>query len=249
MGITEISIKRPALVIVVFTVLGILGYISYKQLNYNLLPKFEAPVVSVVTLYPGAAAGEVETSVTKKVEDALSSLENLDKITSVTQEGISMVTVQLLQAADVDQAVQDAQRKVNSIMFTLPDEVEAPILNKFSTDDFPIMQMGLTANMNPTEFFKLVEDRIQPQLSKVEGVGRIRLVGGDERQIKVNIDPGKLKAFHVSLAQVTQTIINANQDFPTGKVETTEQQYSLRVAAKFNSLDQIRKLVDRKSVV
>ncbi|MBC7391230.1 MAG: efflux RND transporter permease subunit [Opitutaceae bacterium] len=243
MGITEISIKRPALVIVVFTVLGILGFLSFKQLNYNLLPKFEAPVISVVTLYPGAAAGEVETSVTKKVEDALSSLEKLDKITSVTQEGISMVTVTLLQSAKVDLVIQDAQRKVNAIMFTLPDEVEAPILNKFSTDDFPIMQMGLTANMNPTEFFKLVEDRIQPQLSKVEGVGRIRLVGGDERQIKINIDPGKLSAFHVSLSQVTQAILNANQDFPTGKVETGEEQYSLRVAAKFSSLDQIRKLV------
>jgi HAE1 family hydrophobic/amphiphilic exporter-1 len=243
MSITELSIKRPALVIVIFTVLGILGVLSYSQLNYNLLPKFEAPVMSVITVYPGAAAGEVETSVTKKIEDALSSLENLDKIQSTSQEGVSLVVIQLLQSANVDESVQDAQRKVNAILSQLPDEVDAPTINRFSTDDLPILQMGVSANVSPTAFYKMVEDRIQPQLAKIPGVGQIRLVGGEERQIKVNLDPERLQAYRLSLTQVTQAIINANQDFPTGKVETTEQQYSLRIAAKFTSLDQLRKLV------
>ncbi len=243
MSITELSIKRPALVIVVFTVLGILGLLSYSQLNYNLLPKFEAPVMSVITIYPGAAAGEVETSVTKKVEDALSSLENLDKIQSTSQEGVSLVVIQLLQSANVDEAVQEAQRKVNAILSQLPDDVEAPTINKFSTDDLPILQMGVSANVSPTIFYKMVEDRIQPQLAKIQGVGQITLVGGEERQIKVNLDPAKLEAYNLSLNQITQTIINSNQDFPTGKVETTDQQYSLRIAAKFTSLDQLRSLV------
>ncbi|HEX8548407.1 MAG TPA: efflux RND transporter permease subunit [Cytophagaceae bacterium] len=243
MSITEISIKRPALVIVVFTVLGILGLISYNQLSYNLLPKFEAPVMSVVTVYPGAAAGEIETSVTKKVEDALSGLENLDKIQSTSQEGVSVVVLKLLQKADINQGVQDAQRKVNAILAQLPEDVQAPTINKFSTDDLPILQMGLSADMNPKEFYKLAEDRIQPQLAKVQGVGQITLVGGDRRQIKINVDPAKLKAYGLSLNQVTQAIINANQDFPTGRIETTDQQYSLRVAAKFTDLDQIRNLI------
>lgn len=243
MSITEISIKRPALVIVIFTVLGILGAISYNQLDYNLLPKFEAPVMSIVTVYPGAAASEVESSVTKRIEDALSSLENLDKIQSVSQEGVSMVTVMLFQSADVDQAVQDAQRKINTIRATMPDDVDDPMINKFSTDDIPILQLGASANMKPTEFFKLVEDRIEPMLAKVEGVGQIRIVGGDQRQIKINLDPERLKAYNLSVSQVMQTIISANQDFPTGKVEGEDQQYSLRIAAKFTSLDQIRDLV------
>nr|WKN36261.1 efflux RND transporter permease subunit [Tunicatimonas sp. TK19036] len=242
MSITEISIKRPALVIVVFTVLAILGILSYQQLNYNLLPEFEAPVMSVVTVYPGAAAGEVETSVTKKVEDALSSLENLDQIQSTSQEGVSVVIIRLLQDANVDQGVQDAQRKVNAIMAQLPDDVDAPTINKFSTSDLPILQLGLSSDVKPTDFYKLVEDRIQPQLAKIQGVGQITLVGGSEREIQINIDPEKLEAYHLSVNQVTQAIINANQDFPTGKVETTDQQYSLRVAAKFSSLDQIRNL-------
>jgi hydrophobic/amphiphilic exporter-1 (mainly G- bacteria), HAE1 family len=243
MSITEISIKRPALVIVVFTVLGILGLISYSKLSYNLLPKFEAPVMSILTVYPGAAAGEVETSVTKKIEDALSGLENLDRIQSTSQEGVSVVVIQLLQNANMDEAVQDAQRKVNAILAQLPDDVEAPTINKFSTDDLPILQIGLSAQMNPTQFYKLVEDRIQPQLAKIQGVGQITLVGGDEREIKVNVDPAKLKAYHLSLTQVSQAIVSANQDFPTGKVESTNQQYSLRVAAKFQNLNQIKNLV------
>ncbi|QNF34673.1 efflux RND transporter permease subunit [Adhaeribacter swui] len=243
MSITEISIKRPALVIVIFTVLGILGSICYTQLNYNLLPEFEAPVVSVVTLYPGAAAGEVETSVTKRIEDALSSLENLDRLQSTSSEGVSMVIVQLLQSANVDQSVQDAQRKVNAILAQLPDEVESPTLNKFSTSDLPIIQLGISGNVPPTEFFKLVEDRIQPQLAKVQGVGQITLVGGEEREIKVNVNPEKLRGYGLSLNQVTQAIITANQDYPTGKIETTEEQYNIRMAAKFTSLDQIRNLI------
>jgi HAE1 family hydrophobic/amphiphilic exporter-1 len=243
MSITEISIKRPALVIVIFTVLGILGVLSYSKLPYNLLPKFEAPVMSIVTLYPGAAAGEVETSVTKKIEDALASLENLDKIQSTSQEGVSMVVVQLKQTADINQAVQDAQRKINTIMALLPTEVEPSSINKFSTDDMPILQMGVTAGMKPTEFFKLVEDRIEPQLAKVEGVGQISIIGGDRREIKVNIDPNKLKAYNLSINQVSQAIFNSNQDFPTGKIENTDKRYSLRLSAKFTTLDQLRQLV------
>jgi HAE1 family hydrophobic/amphiphilic exporter-1 len=243
MSITEISIKRPALVIVIFTVLGILGLISYSKLNYNLLPEFEAPVLSVVTIYPGAAAGEVETSVTKRIEDALSSLENLDKIQSTSREGVSLVVIQLLQSADVDEAVQDAQRKVNAILARLPDEVESPTINKFSTGDLPVLQLGVSGNLSPTQFYKLVEDRIQPQLAKVQGVGQITLVGGEQREIQVNVDPEKLRAYNLSLNQVTQVIAGANQDFPTGKVQTPEQQYSLRVAAKFASLNDIRSQV------
>ncbi|HEY8399807.1 MAG TPA: efflux RND transporter permease subunit [Cytophagaceae bacterium] len=243
MSITEIAIKRPALIIVIFTVLGILGVLSYTQLNYNLLPKFDAPVMSIVTTYPGAAAGEVETSVTKNIEDVLSSLENLDKIQSTSQEGLSLVTVILKQDADIDQAVQDAQRKINSIRGTLPDDADESMINKFSSDDIPVLQLGVTANMRSTEFFKLVEDRIEPQLAKVEGVGQIRIIGGDRREIKVNIDPNKLKAYKLSVNQVAQAIKSANQDFPTGKVESTDKRYSLRVAAKFTNLEQIKNLV------
>ena len=170
MKITEISIKRPSLIIVLFIVLTFLGLVSYSKLSYELLPKFSSPVVTIAAIYPGASPNEVENTVTKKLEDAVSSMENVDKITSTSYEGVSVVTVQLFPSADVDIALQDAQRKVNSMLSTLPEDVKTPSLGKFSLDDLPIMRLGVTGEMGGTQLYDLVEQRIQPNLAKIPGV-------------------------------------------------------------------------------
>src|SRR5690606_13349795 len=123
------------------------GAISYKSLNYNLLPKFDAPVVSVITTYRGASAEEIEGTVTKKIEDAISSLEGIDKINSQSMEGASMVIIQLLNGIDVNKAQNDAQRKVDQIRALLPTDIDDPVVNKFSSDDIPVIRMGVTANV------------------------------------------------------------------------------------------------------
>ena len=123
--------------------LTFLGLNSYTKLSYELLPKFSAPVVTITAIYPGASPNEVENTVTKKLEDAVASMENVDKITSTSYEGLSLVTVQLLAEADVDLALQDAQRKVNAVLADLPDDVKTPSLGKFSIDDLPIMRLGV----------------------------------------------------------------------------------------------------------
>src|SRR5690606_1940069 len=135
MKITEISIKRPSIILVLFIILTFLGLTSYKQLSYELLPKFSAPIVSITAVYPGASPNEVENTVTKELEDAISSMENVDKITATSYEGLSVVVVQLRAEADVDLALQDAQRKVNAILGNLPEDVKSPSLGKFSIDD------------------------------------------------------------------------------------------------------------------
>lgn len=239
MTITELSIKRPTLVVVIFTILTILGIISYLRLNYNLFPKFETPVITVVTAYPGASPGVVETSVTEKIEDVLSSLENVDKIVSTSQEGVSIVTIQLTNEGDVDKALEDAQRKVNTIIQNLPEEVITPTLNKFSFDDLPIMQFSASSNLPPAQFYELMEDRIKAALSKIEGVGQITLLGGNKREIFVNVDQEKLKAYNVSLPQLVSAIKNANQEFPAGNVESRENQFSLRVTGEFTSVNEL----------
>ena len=158
MSVTEIAIKRPTLVVVAFTILGLLGFISYKSLNYTLLPKFDASVVTILTTYPGAAAGEVENSVTRKLEDAVSSIENLKNISSTSQEGLSTIQVELNASADPNQALEDAQRKINAVLSQLPDEVDSPTLLKFSTDDLPVLRMGVRANLEPTKLYDLVDE-------------------------------------------------------------------------------------------
>jgi c-di-GMP-related signal transduction protein len=136
MKLAEISIKRPSLVIVLFTLLTLGGLLSYSMMGYELIPKIENNMVTISTIYPGASPSEVETSVTRKIEDAVGSLENVKKVESSSYESLSVIMVQLNDGADVDFALNDAQRKVNAILADLPDDVKAPSLNKFSLDDF-----------------------------------------------------------------------------------------------------------------
>jgi len=243
MSIIDVSIKRPLLIIVIFTVLTLLGAVSYSLLNINLTPKMDIPVLNVSTVYPGAAASEVENSVTKKIEDALSTLENLKSIRSISQEGASSVTIELNSNANSTIAAQDAQRKINAILYTLPTEIKSPSINKFSLDDLPIMRIGATSDLPSTTFYKLIEDKVQPRLSKLAGVGQISMTGGNKREIKVNVDQDKLNAYKVSIMQVLQAVKKANQDFPAGKIENDQSTYSIRLSAKYVSLEELSKTV------
>lgn len=243
MKITEISIKRPSLVIVVFTVLTLLGLLSYFSLNYELLPKFSPSVVSVSTIYPGASPSEVENTVTKKIEDAISSMENIKKIESKSYESLSVVVITLNNGTNVDIALNDAQRKINAILSTLPDDVKTPALNKFSLDDLPIMTMSASAKLSDAEFYDLMDKRIAPILSRVTGVAQVNLIGGEEREIQVSIDANKLEGYNLSLLQVQQAILNSNLDFPTGSVKTESQDVLIRLAGKYKTVNDIRNLV------
>lgn len=239
----ELSIKRPLLVFVLFTLVALLGIVTFTMLNINLTPKISANVITISTIYPGASASEVENSVTKKIEDAISSLENIQTIKSTSQEGFEVTQVELKSNADVNLSLQDAQRKINAILSELPSDVKTPTINKFSTDEMPIMQFAVSSDIEAKKFYKLVEDRIQPRLAKLQGVGQISLIGGVEREIQVNIDQNKLKTFNISILQVLQAIQNANMDFPTGRVEQTDTRYTVRLSAKFSSLEQLRSTI------
>lgn len=241
--LTELAITRPLLITVIFVILILFGAISYNSLNYNLLPKFDAPVVSVITTYRGASAEEIEGTVTKKVEDAISSLEGIDKINSQSMEGASMVIIQLLNGIDVNKAQNDAQRKVDQIRALLPSEIDDPIVNKFSSDDIPVIRMGVTANVDDKTLYDLIDQQIKPQLSNVPGVGQVALVGGNERELKVYLDKGKLESYGLSVAQVASVVNMASLSTPAGKVETNQTQFSIKFDAKFQGADQLRNMV------
>jgi len=243
MSIVEVSLKKPLIVTVIFTLLTIAGLLSYNMLNLNLMPKFELPMLTVQTVYPGAGASEVETSVTKKIEDALSTLENLKKISSTSMEGVSIVAIELNPGTDANQTVQEAQRKIAAIKGTLPTDMLEPSINKLAMDEKAILSAAASSSMPPTAFYKLVEDRIVPRLSKLPGVGIVKLSGGLEREIKVNIDAEKLKAYKLSVLQVLQVIQTANMDIPAGNVESANSVYSVRLAAKYSSLNELQNTV------
>jgi hydrophobic/amphiphilic exporter-1 (mainly G- bacteria), HAE1 family len=247
MTITELSIKRPTLIVVIFALLTVVGLFSFTQLSYELLPKITPPVVTIATVYPGASPNEVETSVTKPIEDAISSLDEIDAVNATSSEGVSFVMVNFLQSANIDIALQNAQRKVNEVLSKLPADAKTPTISKFALDEIPVLRMGVTSSLSSTQFYQFIKDRIQPRLAKIAGVGQITLVGGDEREIKVNLDADKIHSYGLSILQVVQAVKTSNLDYPTGKIEDSKDQLVVRIAGKLKSVNDLRNLVVAQS--
>lgn len=242
MKLAEISIKRPSLVIVMLALLIIGGLFSYKSLSYELIPKFEVKVLTIATIYPGAGPSEVESTVSKKIEDAVSSLENIKKIQSNSYEGVSVVIITLNNEANVDVVLNDAQRKVNSIRAELPDAVKEPSISKFSLSDIPIITMGITGKLTETELYDLIDQKIQPEFSRISGVAQVNIVGGREREIRINIDQNKLEGYGLTVPQVQQIIQASNLDFPTGNLKTRDNTTLIRLSGNISSVEQFRNL-------
>ncbi len=242
MKISEISIKRPSIILVLFIILTLGGIFSYSQLGYELIPKFETNVITVQTVYPGASPTEVENTVTKKIEDAVSSLEMVKKIESTSLENASVVMITLNNGADVNYLLTDAQRKINSILNDLPDDVDAPTLNKFSLDDVAIMSLAVTSSLSEKELFDLLDSKIQPVFARINGVAKVDLIGGEEREIQVKIDPDKLEGYGLSLSSIQQVIASSNLDFPTGNVASAENRTTIRLAGKVTDVNELRNL-------
>ncbi|MEI7933632.1 MAG: efflux RND transporter permease subunit [Chlorobiaceae bacterium] len=247
MTLTELSIKRPTLIVVLFTVLGILGLFSYQQLQYELLPKMTPPVVTVSIRYPGASPGEVETSLTKPVEEAVSAIEKISSITSTSTEGLSVVAIEFSNSANIEKALQDAQRKINEVRDRFPVEAKAPVITRFALDEVPVLRIGATSSLPDAEFYQMLKDDIKPLLASVGGVGQVYLLGGREREIRVNIDLARLQSYGLTVTDVFKEVGKANSDFPTGKIDDRDKQFVVRLAGKFTTLEELKNLVLRSS--
>jgi len=243
MKIVDIAIKRPVLIIVLFILLILGGLYSYTSLGYELIPRFSQNTINITTVYPGASPGEIENTVTKKIEDGISSLENIKKVESKSLEGVSIVTVTLTSDADVDYSLNDAQRKVNAILKDLPEDTDPPSLTKVSLSDLPVVTLSASAKMDESAFYDLVDKKISPTLSRINGVATVNLIGGQEREIQVSLDPQKIKGYGLSIPQVQQAIISSNLDFPTGNVQTREERMLIRLSGKYKNVEEMRNLV------
>lgn len=240
MNITQISIKRPSLIIVLFGLLALLGIIGFSNLSYELMPDFNQPVVVIKTMYPGAEPEEVESSVSKKLEDALSNLEGVDFLTTKSLPNASIVIASMKYGTNLDKTMQDAQRYIDNIKKDLPQDILSPVLSKVSPNDLPIMQISATSNMAPTIFYQQMKDDYLPQLQQIKGVAEITLLGGEEREVQVKVDQEKLKLYNVSLLQVSEAINRSGVDVPAGRVQTNEVSSSVRLTGKFTDIDAIK---------
>jgi len=248
MSLTELAIKRPSFVIVIFLTLGLLAIIGYSGLKYELLPEIRTPYVTVMTPYPGASPSEVQSSVTKPIEDAISGVEKIKNITSKSYEGASVIQIEFQREADQDVAVQDVQRKVNEILYTLPKDIKTPSLSKYSLDDLPVLTLSATSNLSPKDFYTLMTDQLKPALTTREGVGQIDLIGGEIREIVVSLDLQKIISQGLNLTLITDIIKASNMDFPTGKIKREQdQQLTVRIAGKFKKVEDMNELIVGRS--
>lgn len=240
MNITEISINRPSLIIVLFSIFALLGLIGYQNLSYELMPDFNQPVVVIKTGYPGADPEEVESSVSRKIEDALSNLEGVDYLVTKSLPNASIIIAHLKYATDLDKTMQDAQRYIDNIKKDLPEDILSPEMSKVSPNDLPIMSISATSDLPETEFYQKMKDEYLPQIQQLQGVAEITLLGGKEREIQVKVNPDKLKLYKVSLYQVVEAITRSGLDLPAGKVQSLSESNSVRLAGKYQTLEDIR---------
>lgn len=243
MKLLNLIIKRPTIIVVTFIILVGAGLLSFGRLSQELFPKIDMPIITVATIYPGASPEEVESSLSKKIEEAIASLENIDEINTLSMEGFSYVIVALKEGTDANITAQNAQRKVTAIRSELPMTVREPSVDVFDINDQPIMTLSATANLNDAQLYDMIKNEITPMFEQVQGIARINLIGGREREIQVDIDEQRLSAYGLTIAEISQTLDASNADFPAGKINDGEKQVRIRLSGKLKSIEDIANIV------
>jgi hydrophobic/amphiphilic exporter-1 (mainly G- bacteria), HAE1 family len=243
MKLARVSVERPVLTTMVTLIVVVLGVVSLGRVRIDLLPAVELPTITIRTEYQGASPEVVEQRVTAIVEEIVATVPGVERLESTSAEGISTVKATFGWGIDVDTAAIDVNAKLESEIDELPDDIAHPRVSKFDVASFPVVVLGVSSDLPPVELTTLVEERFRPRLSQVPGVAQVDPWGGYAREVRVAVDPGRLRAFGVPLEQVRQAIIDANLDLPAGKIEQGQQSITLRAPAQLADLEQLRELV------
>jgi HAE1 family hydrophobic/amphiphilic exporter-1 len=243
MKLTELAIKRPAFMAMVFSALAIMGAYSYLNMGVDFLPKMDWPIVFVSAIYPGAGPEEIETQIAKPVEEALSSISGLKSLKTYSGENYFFAALEFEMSEDVNNVLNETGRKINEMKRNLPTEMEEPQVSKVDVNAAPILRIAVQSNIDPMEFYEILKNDIKPKFEQTKGVAVVSLIGGKEREIRVEVDNDKLKSYNLSILQVSQVLFAENLDFPVGKIEQREKSYIVRVAGKFTNIDDIRNMI------
>ena len=238
MKIYETAVKNPVGTSLIFIGIVLIGFMFYRQLPIDLYPNIDINYVSVITSYSGAGAEDVETNVTRPLEDVLNSAEKLKNITSRSMDGISMIMLEFEFGTDMNGVMNDVRDKVSIISGFLPDGTEDPMILKFSSDMIPVVVLSATADESSGALYKILDEQVANPLNRISGVGTVSVNGAPQREIQVNVVPEKLEAYNISLEQIAQVIATENVNVPAGNFDIGSQTYMLRLEGEFkNSRD------------
>jgi hydrophobic/amphiphilic exporter-1 (mainly G- bacteria), HAE1 family len=233
MILSDLSVKQPVFATMMMVALVVLGIFSYKELSIDLFPDVDFPVVTVQTIYPGVAPETVETEVTKRVEESMNPIEGVKHISSTTTEGVSIVVAEFELGTDVNTAAQDVRSKVAALRRDFPTGVEDPVIERMDPADMPIVSLSVSSpHLSPKELTSLTEKVIRKQLENIEGVGSLKIVGGQRREIQVFLNTERMKAYGLTVPEVVLALKRENIEVPAGKVNSGAMEELVRVEGK-----------------
>jgi len=230
--LAEICVKRPVFATMLILALMVVGTFSFFTLGVDLFPKIDLPTVSVTVSNPGASAEEIETDITKRVEDSVNTISGIDELRSTSVEGQSTVIVTFNLDKNGDVGAQEIRDKVNLIVNDLPDTAKAPVVQKFDPDATPIMEIALSSPRPLREVTEIADKVIKPQLENINGIGQIQLVGGLKREIRVWVDPDKMRAYNLAISDVANALRQQNMEMPAGNVNAGARELAVRTLGR-----------------
>ncbi len=243
MNLFRIAVSRPVATVMAFLAIMVFGIFSYIRLPIDLFPEIEPPYITVITTYQGAGALEVEQNVTDHLEQALSTVPNLLEITSTSVDNLSTITLEFEYGISLDEAANDVRDVIGRVSSILPDDVDDPIIYKFSSSSMPVVIFSATAEQSYNDLERILEDQVVGPLNRIEGVGAVTIIGAPVPQIEVILDPQRFEAYGLSLQQVAQILAAENVIVPAGRVDLGTNSYNLRVNSEFTDPEQIANVV------
>ena len=239
MSLYRTSVNKPVTVALIFVTVAILGIFSLTKLSTNLFPDMGENTILVVTSYSGASAADIETNVSKPLENTLNSVSNLKHLSSTSKENISVISLEFEYGIDITEATNDVRDKLDMVAQMLPDAVSTPTIFKFSMEDMPIMLLSATAEESLSGLDKILDDKVATPLARVNGVGTISVSGAPKREIQVFVDPDKLAAYGITVESISSTLAYENRNTPAGTIDIGSNTYSVRVEKEFKSAEEM----------
>jgi len=238
----RLAVQRPVLATMLIVILVVLGAFSFFQLRTDLYPDVEIPVISITTIYPGAGPEEVGTQLSEPIEDAISTLGNLNRLTSFSRENLSILILEFELGVNTDLMAIDVKDKVDAIRASLPADAQAPVVQKFDLDAAPILNLALSGPQGADRLFNLADDQIRERLSRVPGVADVQVVGGRDREVLVTVYPDRLEAWGLSIQDIIGLIRAENLVIPGGRIDDGFRATSFRITGEYQDLDALREL-------
>ena len=243
MNLPEISVRRPIFTTMVTLMVVIIGAVSLSRLQIDMLPDIEMPSLTIRTEYEGASPEVMERLVTQIIEEIVGTVPGVEEITSTSSEGTSTVRVRFAWGTKIDAAAIDVQGMLEDEINELPEDIVRPRVRKFDIASFPVVVLGISSDLDPVELTELIEVQIRYRFARIPGVAQVDVWGGFNREVRIELDPDRVKALGLSMNHVIAAIKDANLDLPAGKIEQGRWEVTLRAPAEFTSLDQIRHTV------